>query len=105
MKLVIEVYLPDTDKCHRLAEELRRELGIYQSHELAEAYRREALHRARADIYGFQVQRRSFVKPNAERNRRVLCECPADWAYLSKKLVKHLREGQQNEIGKGSGGD
>lgn len=105
MKLLIEVYLPDTPAAARLARSLRAERGIYSAKELDDAHAREVLRNARAAYTGRPTRKRIFVQPDAEPNRRLMCDTAAEFYQLAKALKRHMVAGAQHEIGKNQGGD
>ena len=105
MKLVIEVYLPNTLKAEKLARKLRIDCGIYSSEELTEAYARELRRDAYAEHTGKRRLNRVFVKPDAEPHRRLICESADQLLAVHSTLARHHVAGSQHEIGKGHGGD
>ena len=109
MKLVIEVFLPSTDKGRALAKRARVDYGIYESYEHTQAFLAEKARDARAELEGRTTRKKNFVKPNAIPNRRLMLYGKAEFLGLLKligaQIVDPDKHGLSGEIGKNAGGD
>lgn len=109
MKLLIEVFLPNTTAARALAKRVRVIAGIYDSSEFRKAALAEKVRDARAELAGRGVRKKNFLQPDAQPNRRLIAYDKAELLELVNLLGPHLidpdKHGKNGEVGKSCGGD